>query len=161
MVFYVGVLGVFHCSLLSFWCSQKELAAFVACFFSFAFFFWFLCWCIRGFAPIPHFLFGDPKRKRKRHWRLRRFAFFLLKAVFFYKLWRILSLAFFLLLSFFGFYVGVFGALPPFPTSFLVTQKGSEKGIGGCAALFFYFLLFSFPFPFPFPFPFKLKFPTV
>ena len=65
-------------------------------------------WVYRGVAPYPTFLMT------KGEWKgLRRFLLF----------------SFFFLLSFFDFYVGVFGALPPFSTSFLVPKKEAKKEI--------------------------------
>ena len=48
----------------------------------FAFFFWFLCRCIRGFAPIPHFLFGTQKGSEKGIGGFAAFCFFLKAVVF-------------------------------------------------------------------------------
>ena len=74
-------------------------------------------------SPLP---FWIPKRKRKKNMRLRRLLFFF---------------AFCFVL--FSFYVGVFGASPPFPTSFLDPKKEAKKEYAAAPlAVFLFFALF-------------------
>ena len=118
----------------------------------FALLFWLLSWCIRGVAPVPHFLFGSQKGSEKRICGCAAccflvFCFF--SFAFFFGLYvgvfGAVTFAVFLL-CFFGCYLGVFGALPPFPTSFLDPKKEAKKEYAAAPLLFFGFLFFLFCF---------------